>query len=133
MITPTRSSDQHVILRGLLNQRLEYLLTHVGEALARHEDVRYQEIAGSVHDLEDDSVADLLIDLQLAEIGREVDEIQEILAARDRMADGSYDTCRDCGDVIDYERHLACPTAKRCHVCQSLYERTHAGGEHPSL
>ncbi len=133
MTTSTRTSKQHDTLGGLLDRRLKHLLAHVQEALARHEDVRYQEIAGSVHDLEDAAVADLLIDLQLAEIGREVDEIQEILAARDRMADGSYDRCQDCGDLIDYERHLACPTAKRCPICQSLYERTHAGGEHPSL
>lgn len=31
--------------------------------------------------------------------------------------------CIDCGDEIEEERRRCMPSAKRCHRCQTLYER----------
>lgn len=93
----------------------------------------YIELAGKVHDLEEESVADLLVDLQLLSIDRHIQEIRDIDAALLRISDRSYGTCSDCGADIDEQRLLAYPTAKRCHTCQVLYEKTYAHAGQASL
>lgn len=44
-------------------------------------------------------------------------------AALRRMAEGSYGTCRDCGDAIPQARLFAIPAALRCSACQRAYEQ----------
>lgn len=56
---------------------------------------------------------------------RDKEELMAIAAARERMADGSYGGCTDCGRVIPFERLQAQPTAARCIPCQEAYEKTH--------
>jgi DnaK suppressor protein len=45
--------------------------------------------------------------------------------ALQRIADGSYGVCQDCGRAIAWARLLALPTALRCAACQQAYERSH--------
>lgn len=93
----------------------------------------YIELTGKVHDLEEESVADMLVDLQLATIDRHIEEIRDIDAALIRIAERSYGLCTDCGTLIDEQRLMAYPTAKRCHRCQVQYEKTHAHATQASL
>jgi len=44
-------------------------------------------------------------------------------AALRRIAEGSYGTCRDCGDAIPQARLFAIPVALRCSACQRAYEQ----------
>ena len=60
-----------------------------------------------------------------AEQDRDVDELRQIAAAKERMARGAYGTCVDCGCEIPLERLQAEPAAARCVPCQERYERTH--------
>jgi RNA polymerase-binding transcription factor DksA len=65
-------------------------------------------------------------------IGRHVDELRDIEAARERMADGTYGRCVDCGEDIDVERLRAYPTARRCVRDQRRVEQSKPGST-PSL
>jgi len=47
----------------------------------------------------------------------------EILAALNRIQDGSYGTCADCGRPIPEGRLEARPEAARCVACQSKRDR----------
>jgi DnaK suppressor protein len=47
----------------------------------------------------------------------------EIVAALDRIQDGSYGTCADCGRPIPEGRLEARPEASRCVNCQSKRDR----------
>ncbi len=49
--------------------------------------------------------------------------LEEVLAARARLADGSYGQCLACGEPIDLRRLRALPAAALCTSCQEVRER----------
>lgn len=108
-----------------LEGQLETLVEATRQILIASDDERYIALAGEVHDLEEESVADLLVDVQLADIDRHIEEIRDIEAALLRVAAESYGSCIDCGRPIGYARLSAYPTAKRCLPCQEQHEKTH--------
>jgi RNA polymerase-binding transcription factor DksA len=93
---------------------------------------RYSELAGPAPDAGDASVAALIADLDQAGLSRDLAELREVEAARERMAHGHYGSCSECGAEIDYRRLRAYPSALRCIDCQRRFETTHQGGR-PTL
>jgi DnaK suppressor protein len=67
----------------------------------------------------------LIVDVGLAEIDRDLDELRAIDAALLRMAEGSYGVCEACDKPIDIRRLNLTPQALRCIDCQTIFERTH--------
>jgi DnaK suppressor protein len=116
-----------------LRARLGALRAEIREALLRSDTETYGELAGRVHDAEEESLADLLIDVNLAEISREVGEVRDIDGAMRRISDHTYGSCVDCGDPIDSTRLEAYPTAKRCLTCQRQHELKYAATRPPKL
>jgi phage/conjugal plasmid C-4 type zinc finger TraR family protein len=53
------------------------------------------------------------------------EEERRIAEARHALADGSYGTCRECGQEIPADRLEAVPEAVRCLGCQRLFEGRH--------
>jgi DnaK suppressor protein len=109
------------------------LRAEIRDTLQRTGDERYSQLAGQVHDAGEESLADLLVDVNQAEIARDVREIRDIDAAQRRIANGSYGICLDCDESIVRERLEAYPTAKRCLKCQQKHERTQATARPASL
>jgi RNA polymerase-binding transcription factor DksA len=116
-----------------LDNRFFELHEEIRLELLKSDDQHYIDLAGQVHDRAEASVADLLVDLQLASIDRHIQEIRDIDGALMRIAAGSYGVCSDCESSIDVDRLQAWSTAKRCQPCQVKYERLHAEGNRPSL
>jgi RNA polymerase-binding protein DksA len=116
-----------------LEERYAELREEIRQELLDSDEEHFIDLAGQVHDLEEESVADLLIDLDLAEIDRHVDEVREIDAALLRIARGAYGVCAECGDEIEVDRLRAHPTARRCEPCQANFERNHVGPKHSTL
>lgn len=118
-------------------ERLESWREEITADLAREleasEEERYIDLAGRVGDLEDQALADLLVDENLIAIHRHVHELRELDAAIARIERGEYGECIDCGEPIPPERLEAYPSAMRCIDCQAAYERTHAQEGHPTL
>ena len=50
-------------------------------------------------------------------------ELEAVDAALERIADGTYGTCVDCGTAIPIERLVAQPRALRDIVCERRFER----------
>ncbi|MDT8322366.1 MAG: TraR/DksA family transcriptional regulator [Xanthomonadales bacterium] len=119
--------------KKILDKRYYDLREEIRAELLESDDEHYIDLAGQVHDLEEQSVADLLVDLDLAIIDLHIDEIREIDAALMRIASGDYGICQKCGDDIEPERLRVHPTAKRCRPCQAVHESTHAGNRTPSI
>ena len=119
--------------KRVLEDRYRTLREEISTELLASDEERYIDLAGQVSDLEDESVADLLVDLDLAMLDLHIDEVRDIDAALLRIAGGSYGTCTDCAADIPVERLRAYPTAKRCRPCQTAYESTHAVRSRPSL
>jgi DnaK suppressor protein len=116
-----------------LRERWGELRDETREALSRSDNETYADIAGRVGDLEDQALADLLVDVNLAEVTRDVQEIRAIERALKRIALGTYGTCVSCGQPIERERLEAFPTANRCAACQRAYEHHHATTPTPRL
>jgi DnaK suppressor protein len=120
-------------LRSMLAERHQALREQIHQELLSSDEEHYIDLAGQVHDLEEESVADLLIDLGLAVIDMHINEIRDVEAALRRIDIGAFGVCIDCDDDIEVARLRAFPTAKRCLPCQENYERNHAGNETPTL
>ena len=80
------------------------------------------DTAHEVRSHADEAETARLDDVHFAEI--EVDRLRlsEIEHAQQRMADGRYGACADCGEDIPRERLLARPMAIRCAACQVAAE-----------
>jgi DnaK suppressor protein len=127
------TSTQLSSLKTALRSRFEALRQSVHEHLLKSDDERTRLLADSVRDAEDESVADLVIDLDLAEIDRDLEELRDVEATLGRMQQNAYGVCSDCRAPIPFERLKAYPTAKRCHRCQTLHEKTYAGKATPKM
>jgi len=73
----------------------------------------------------DDSIRTSETDFALAEVERETAEQTAVVQALDRIVEGSYGVCLECGEPIGFERLLAHPTAMRCLGCQRAREAAH--------
>ncbi len=127
------SHEQLQEFKAILEKRYYELREEIRQALLKSDDEHYIDLAGQVHDLEEQSVADLLVDVNLAEIDRHLHELREVEDALGRIAQGTYGVCVDTGEPIDLERLKAQPTARRTRAAQAAYEESHAGAGHASL
>lgn len=124
----TYTPDQAPQLRALLDRReaeLRALLQRsaalaVGAADASSRDV--SDFKDAANEESQTQVSDAQTDHARA-------ELDQLIAARHRMAEGSYGLCTRCGESIDLRRLLALPATALCTPCQEAAER-HAGPRH---
>ncbi|MDH3902603.1 MAG: TraR/DksA family transcriptional regulator [Xanthomonadales bacterium] len=119
--------------KKILDDRFFELREEIRLELLKADDQSYIELAGKVHDVGEASVADLLVDLQLSDIDRHIQEIRDIDVALLRIASSDFGICVDCKLGISFDRLQAYPTAKRCHRCQVNHEHCYAGKIPPSM
>ncbi|HKU13894.1 MAG TPA: TraR/DksA family transcriptional regulator [Steroidobacteraceae bacterium] len=127
------NSQQTTAMKSRLRERAAQLRGEIQRTLERSSDETHVRIAEQARDSEDDSFSNLIVDLNLAEIDRDADELRRIDTALARLSEGSYGLCEDCGQPIPTARLQAEPTALRCVQCQEKYERTHAVAATPRL
>jgi len=118
--------EQSIELGAVISQRRDALLSEIQEDMARARSERFGELAGPAPDPGDQSVADLITDLEQAELGRDLDELRSVEAAHRRYEEGKYGICVQCGSDIDYDRLRAQPAAIRCIDCQRAHEKEHS-------
>ncbi len=127
------SHEQLQEFKAMLEKRYYELREEIRQALLKSDNEQYIDLAGQVHDLEDQAVADLLVDVNLAGVTRHINELREVEEALMRIAKGTYGVCVDTGEPIELARLKAQPTAKRTRAAQEAYERSHAVPGHSSL
>ena len=112
---------------ALLRQALEAERARVDEALRERmhqaDDPLERALANHSGAVDDRASASALNDDALSEAVFELGELRAIADAFERIADGSYGTCANCGEPIAAERMRAQPTARLCLACQSAAER----------
>ena len=108
-LTPQQTQE----LQGTIERRRAALLDELREDVERVRRDRYEDLAGAAPDAGDESVATLIADLEHADLGRDLDELRGLEAARARISDGSYGVCLDCGGEIGVARLRANPSAVR--------------------
>jgi RNA polymerase-binding transcription factor DksA len=129
----TLTSKQSARLGAALTARRQVLRDEIRAALVASGSEQYQDLAGTVRDAGDESVADLLRDVALQGVHRDVQELREVEAALERLAQGTLGTCADCGGPVGDRRLDVQPAATRCIACQDQHDKTHAHAAVPTL
>ena len=101
------------------------LRADIARELRKHDDERLGLIASNVADSAELSIADVIGDLYLAEIERDVSELREVESALKRITAGTYGICIDCAQAVDPMRLEVNPHAARCLRCQENAEHSH--------
>jgi RNA polymerase-binding transcription factor DksA len=119
------TEEQLAELKDTLEGQRRQLRQDIRDELLRTDEEQYGELAGQVHDSGDESVADLLSDINTAVISQSIKALREVEAAQERIREGYYGRCEDCEVEIPYERLRAYPAARRCITDQERYEKLH--------
>ena len=75
-----------------------------------------------VVDFKDAADEQALATVDEAKAEHAVRELEEVLAARRRLADHDYGLCADCGEAIDLGRLMALAATPCCTTCQAIRE-----------
>ncbi len=130
---PAISSAQKSQIEFALTTRHAQLLAEIREELAQSGQQHFADLAGEVADVGDASVADLLVDQNIAIVRRQVEELTRIEAAQKHLHDADFGACSECGLDISLQRLLVVPDATRCIVCQGQHEKTYSHESTPKL
>jgi len=115
----------------LVRRTLERRAAQLKLELAEHGEIHDRTDAGpGVADTKDLASSQAIDEVGVAEVERDRDELRQIEAAFQRLAQGRYGQCVDCGDTIDAARLAAQPAATRCLTCQQQREHAQLPGEH---
>ncbi len=120
-------------LKHIMESRCLALADEIRAGASRARDESADTLASGHLDSGDAAVADQIVDLDNAELLRDVRELRELEAAQARLGAGSFGQCIDCQKEIGYPRLRAQPAAVRCVECQRTYESTHAHPATPKL
>ena len=81
-----------------------------------------------VQDPGDQAISSTMELLRTSFQSTEIKEYNRIVRALEKIEDGSYGTCVDCGNPVSEKRLKSFPNAERCLICQEEYEdKTMAG------
>lgn len=108
-------------VRETLLRRRAILAREIEAGVAKRSASR--ETHGNVPDSGELAAADVERDVGLAEIDRDVAEIEAIDAALERLESGTYGSCLDCGRRIEPARLATSPEVPRCVPCQQAREK----------
>jgi DnaK suppressor protein len=107
-----------------LDEREAELRLQVGELLEEEAQAQDQSAGREVDDLEEIGEHRTRQAVRQVERERDQQELREIEAARQRMHEGVYGQCVDCGADIAVPRLMVRPAAARCVDCQAIVERS---------
>ena len=120
----TRNRERHQMLKAMLEERRNQIhskLKTLRETLPAE--------ASEVTDAEEQSVNDFVRDVELALIEMTSETLGQIDQALQRLADGTYGACAQCGSEIAEARLKAVPFATLCRACQEAQESRNAERE----
>ena len=116
--------------RQALLARRAALVAEVVTGVAKRNADR-EGLLGNVPDSAELSAADVVLDVDRAEVDRDMDELVAIDAALQRIDTHAYGACVTCREPIEPARLVKTPEAARCLACQRETERRES--VHPRL
>jgi RNA polymerase-binding transcription factor DksA len=129
--TPTYWTEARLVkAASTLWGRVAALRADIARELRKHDDERFGLIATNVADSAELAIADVIGDVYLAEIDRDVRELRDVEGALKRIDEGTYGLCVDCSQAIDPMRLGFSPHAARCLHCQESAERSQQRATH---
>lgn len=109
-------------LHKILEDRRREILSEVQEKI---KDVRAEGASGMMHavaEAGETATSDIQDDIEFALIQMKAETLQKITEALNRLEEGSYGNCFECGDEISPKRLRALPFAVRCKDCEEARE-----------
>src|SRR5512142_3107840 len=119
----TMEQGRYDELKKMLEERKREILSEVQEKIR---DVRSESSTGKMNEVFDageSSEADIQEDIEFALIQMKAETLQRINEALNRLEEGSYGNCYECGDEIAEARLRALPFAVRCKDCEEEREQ----------
>lgn len=116
------TEEDKKVLEQWLNERSEALEVLISQSTSSSIQQNYIDLNGGVGDQADASLVDQIADQALMDVSRHMDELNDVRQAQQRMREGSYGLCMDCGNSINPARLHANPVALRCMPCQEKWE-----------
>lgn len=120
-LTPAQLEE----LRQLLLARRADLQDQMAQNRANLEPA--QKTAASVSQDDNARLANQMREVDTRLTALDADELARIDRALERMADGSYGLCGECGCAIPFQRLKAEPMTQHCVACKSRWEEQQAG------
>jgi DnaK suppressor protein len=120
-----RKDEVRKMLVELRDESLNKIAQEMGTKL--DEDPRMSTL--STMDIGDLSQLDLDENIDYTLLQRHIERLREIEDALDRVEEGSYGTCEDCGAPINLERLKVLPFTTVCVQCQEKREQMGLGGK----
>ena len=118
-----RDGTELATLRERLEARDAELRAEVGALRAEEAGDMTRTPGGPVEDDGERGEEEARHAVRHAEQGRDTQELRDIAAALQRMDEGRYGECVDCGCEIPLARLQAQPSAARCTACQERVEQ----------
>jgi DnaK suppressor protein len=113
-------------LDELRNSLLDYrkqLQQEIHDELLKEGSSAALSLAGRVHDKQEESLSEMLTEINLGLLKQHQQELKNLDTALRRMDDSTYGTCVDCDAPIAIARLKANPMAVRCISCQAKHEQ----------
>ena len=119
---PLTKEELEQVKKRLLERKKE-LLNEIADILEKEAKEEYQELIEVIREEGDIASAELQESTILALAEMRAKEVEQIDAAIERIENGQYGVCIDCGDWITPARLEALPYALRCKECQEKMEK----------
>ncbi|RLB11362.1 MAG: TraR/DksA family transcriptional regulator [Deltaproteobacteria bacterium] len=119
---PLTKEELEQVKKRLL-ERKKKLLNEIADILEKEAKEEYQELIETIREEGDIASAELQESTILALAEMRAKEVEQIDAAIERIDNGEYGICIDCGDWITPARLEALPYALRCKECQERIEK----------
>jgi DnaK suppressor protein len=114
--------ERYLELKNILEERRREMMSEVQE---RMRDVRSEGAGNTVQgvlDAAESSEADIQDEIEFALIQMKAETLHRINEALERLEEGTYGRCFECGDEIGPQRLRALPFAVRCKDCEEARE-----------
>ncbi len=118
-VKPPPAKDANAATRKLLLDMREKLIAEISENLIPESLTASSDIG----DLVDQAGDERDRELSLLLTGRDKEKLAAINEALEKLKEGTYGICEECGDKIGHGRLKVMPLAKYCVTCQSKIER----------
>ena len=116
------NDERYAELRCILEERSEEMASEVKDKIRT---VRTEATESGVRHLADvgeNSESDIQDDIEFALIQMKAETVTRIAAALNRLEEGTYGYCYECGGEITEQRLRVLPFAARCRDCEEVRE-----------
>jgi len=117
------STERQEEVKDRLLSRKQRLWLEVKQQLKTSIGDGYQEMLATARDEEDQASVSLMAETQLSLLGPKRQELEAIEAALQRLENGNYGECENCGLAIEPRRLEIMPETPLCRNCQQLREK----------